>query len=180
MAIRTIWPNLFQGAILFRSTLAFTNKPMPDHTSNKTKTSPSVPSKPPKALPRDYSALPQKPISLKHKKKKPMPKGSKIKQKKDKTSAEKNAPDSWNLEQLPNEVKTAIVAGAESNGLTIPQYLQYLVLHQEDKPTPAQTVTDKLILDRIEAIEERLKQVEQQRGFWSRFWEQVMNDSDAS
>ncbi|MCG7870777.1 MAG: hypothetical protein N0C81_12510 [Candidatus Thiodiazotropha lotti] len=157
---------------------------MTDTTPDNTSSSSSIPSKPPKRPKRDYSALPQKPITLKHKqKKKPTVKKQRPKaqtaQQNAKPSVKKKAHNPWHLEGMSDDVKAAIVASAEREGLSIAQYLEQLVLQQHDTATAGQLLQlDTEIHDRMNAIERRLDRIEEQKGFWGSFWERVMNNQD--
>lgn len=157
---------------------------MTDTTSDNTGPSSNIPSKPPKRPKRDYSALPQKPITLKHKqKKKPPVKKQKPKaptaQQKAKPAVKKKIDNPWHLEGMSDDVKAAIVAAAERDGLSIAQYLEQLVLQQHDTATAGQLLQlDTEIHDRMNAIERRLDRIEEQKGFWGSFWEKVMNNQD--
>ncbi|MET0081191.1 MAG: hypothetical protein ABW119_22280 [Candidatus Thiodiazotropha lotti] len=156
---------------------------MTDTTSDNTGSSSNIPNKPPKRPKRDYSALPQKPITLKHKQKKPTVKkqkpAAKPPQQKAKSTPRKKADNPWHLEGMSDEVKAAIVAGAEREGLPIAQYLEQLVLQQHDTATAGQLLQlDTEIHDRMNAIERRLDRIEEQKGFWGSFWERVMNNQD--
>jgi outer membrane biosynthesis protein TonB len=156
---------------------------MSDTTTDKTTSSSSIPNKPPKRPKRDYSALPQKPITLKHKKKKPTvkkpqssPQPAKTKAK---SSPKKKMDNSWHLEGMSDEVKTAIVARAEREGLSIAQFLEKLVLQQDSSATASQLLQlDTELHDRMNALERRLDQIEKQRGFWGSFWDKVMNNQN--
>jgi hypothetical protein len=156
---------------------------MPDTDIDKTTKASTIPKKPPKRPTRDYSAIPQKPITLKHRKKKPVPSKQKAAakevQQEDIPSPRKNRANPWHLEGISEEAKAAIVAGAEREGLTIAQYLELMALRQDREAVLAQTQSaDPEILSRISAIEQRLERVEKQRGFWGSFWDKVMNDAD--
>jgi hypothetical protein len=156
---------------------------MTDTTTDKTTPSSSIPNKPPKRLKRDYSALPQKPITLKHKKKKPAvkkpqstPQPPKAKAK---ASPNKEMENSWHLEGMSDEVKTAIVAGAEREGLSIAQFLEKLVLQQNSSATASQLLQlDTELHERMNTLERRLDQIEAQKGFWGSFWDRVMNNQE--
>ncbi|MEW8382524.1 MAG: hypothetical protein AB2704_11785, partial [Candidatus Thiodiazotropha taylori] len=85
----------------------------------------------------------------------------------------------WHMAGMTDDVKAAIVAAAERDGLSIAQYLEQLVLQQHDTATAGQLLQlDTEIHDRMNAIERRLDRIEEQKGFWGSFWEKVMNNQD--
>jgi hypothetical protein len=156
---------------------------MSDTDIDKTTKDSAIPKHPPKKPTRDYSAIPQKPITLKQRGKKPVPKkqnaASKEEQQKDLPSPRKNAANPWHLEGISEEAKAAIIAGAESEGLSIAQYLEQLALRKEREAVTFPTqATDPEIHYRISAIEQRLDRMEKQRGFWGSFWDKVINTTD--
>ncbi|MEJ2620095.1 MAG: hypothetical protein P8163_07490 [Candidatus Thiodiazotropha sp.] len=147
---------------------------MTDTTSDKTTDSSSIPNKPPKRPKRDYSALPQKPITLKHKQNKPV-----VKKQKAKPKPKQKIENAWHLEGMSDEVKTAIVAGSDREGLSIAQYLERLVLQQNSTATASQLLQlDTELHERINTLERRLDQIEAQKGFWGSFWDRVMNNQE--
>lgn len=152
---------------------------MSDTDIDKTTT---IPKTPPKKPTRDYSAMPQKPITLKRRKKKPAPtkqrETTKAQPLKDIPSPRKNASNLWNLEGISEEAKATIVAGAEREGLTIIQYLEQVALRQNREAVNQSQLSNTEILNRISSIEQRLDRVEEQRGFWGSFWNRVMNNTD--
>jgi hypothetical protein len=156
---------------------------MSDTDIDKTTKASIIPKKPPKRPTRDYSAIPQKPITLKHRKKKPVATKQKAAakevQQKDIPSPRKNRSNPWHLEGISEEAKAAIVAGAEREGLTIAQYLELMALRQDREAVPVQSQSsDTEVLNRICAIEQRLDRMEEQRGFWGSFWDKVMNNTN--
>ncbi|MES9862240.1 MAG: hypothetical protein ABW157_07855 [Candidatus Thiodiazotropha sp. LLP2] len=156
---------------------------MSDTNSDKTTSASSIPKKPPKRPKRDYSAMPQKPITLKHIEKKPVRTKQKTvsqeQQRASKPTPRKKATNPWHLEGMSDEAKATITAGAESEGLTIAQYLEQMVMQRDREVTPAQVQTpDAETLARINAIEQRLDLIEEQRGFWGSFWDRVMNTKE--
>ena len=148
-----------------------------------------VPDKPPKPLSRDYSALPQKPITLKHKRKKPASSTTRppVKAKpatktqrrtgKKTAATEKKPPTPWNIEGISNEIKQVILAAAEVEGVSVSQWLEQLVTEQMNTPQKEADPGDEQLLRSLQAIEQRLERIEKHRGFWSRFWDQVMDQN---
>ncbi|MBW9271936.1 MAG: hypothetical protein K1566_20030, partial [Candidatus Thiodiazotropha sp. (ex. Lucinisca nassula)] len=131
----------------------------------------------------DYSALPQKPITLKHKQKKATVKKQKPAaqppQQKAKSTAKKKAQNPWHLEAISDQAKATIVAEADRQGLSITAYLEQLVMQQHDTASTGQLLQlDTEIHDRMNALERRLDRIEEQRGFWGSFWDRVMNNQD--
>ncbi|MEW8626033.1 MAG: hypothetical protein AB2551_09795 [Candidatus Thiodiazotropha sp.] len=156
---------------------------MTDTTSDNTSPSSNIPSKPPKRSKRDYSALPQKPITLKHKQKKaPVKKqkpAAKPTQQKAKSTPKKTVDNPWHLEGISDEAKATIVAEADRQGLSIAAYLEKLVLQQHDTASAGQLLQlDTEIHDRMNALERRLDRIEEQRGFWGSFWDRVISNQD--
>jgi hypothetical protein len=156
---------------------------MPDDSSDKSSVTPPIPNKPPKRPQRDYSALPQKPITLKHKAKKTTHKSTKPPAKPGSATSKKKPhpkkpPNPWNIDSMSTEAKQIIQAGAESQGLSIAQWLEALVMNQDRFFHHENEEKEKHLLRSLHEIEQRLDRIEQQRGFWSRFWDQVMNQGD--
>jgi hypothetical protein len=153
---------------------------MTDITTDKTTTAPNIPNKPPKSPERDYSALPQKPITLKHKQKKATVKKQKStaqpSKQKGKSTSNKKTDDSWHLEGVSNEVKATITAEADRQGLSVGAYLEKLIIQQHDTATAGQLLQlDTELHDRINSLERRLDRIEAQKGFWGSFWEKVIS-----
>ncbi|MCU7933132.1 MAG: hypothetical protein KZQ90_20240 [Candidatus Thiodiazotropha sp. (ex Codakia rugifera)] len=159
---------------------------MADKKSNKqTASTTKMPSK--KAV-RDYSALPQKPISLKRiKKKKPTPETqtTTIKSKPSATNkktapktakaVKKRPPNQWNLKGLSDEAKQAVIEEANQRDISITAWIEQLIMSSrnlEDKSIPD---NEQQLTHTLRAIEQRLDRIEQQRGFWSRLWDQAMD-----
>ncbi|MCU7874272.1 MAG: hypothetical protein KZQ91_16145 [Candidatus Thiodiazotropha sp. (ex Lucinoma borealis)] len=137
---------------------------------------------------RDYSAMPQKPISLKRKTKKKLapviqnaairPKPSATNKKtapKAAKAVKKRPPNQWDLKGLPDEAKQAVIEEANQRGMSITDWMEQLIMSSrnlEDKPAP---VNEQQLTNTLHAIEQRLDRIEQQRGFWSRLWDQAMD-----
>lgn len=161
----------------------------------------TIPKKPPKRPSRDYSALPQRPIALKQlgkksaattgkkssikskpgikQKKKPMPKRSPPRVK-------KQPPDQWLLKGISDEAREYAEKEASRQGLTIGEWIEQLILSNRQpagggRRTPAEPETPQTreeITETLHAIEQRLDRMEGRRGFWSRFWDQVMQQAE--
>jgi hypothetical protein len=162
----------------------------------------NIPKKPPRRPARDYSSLPQKPITLKQRgtrktikatgeidtkpgrakkqKKKAMPK-------KALPPAKKQLPEQWLPQGISEEARHYALNEAGRRGITIAEWIEQLIIEhrqsatagssrpQEDSVAP-QARED--ITDALHAIEHRLDQIEERRGFWSRFWDQVMKQAE--
>jgi hypothetical protein len=161
----------------------------------------SIPKKPPKRPTRDYSTLPQRPITLKQAgKKQSTDKASKISADTKTTSpgskkaiAKKAAPqvkrrpnDGWLLKGIAQSTRAYAQQQADAHGRTLEAWLEQLILSQQQSDVKEQvdkTDEDYLkydleqIVDSLSAIEARLERIEDQRGFWSRLWEQAMKQS---
>jgi predicted HNH restriction endonuclease len=161
----------------------------------------SIPKKPPKQPARDYANLPQRPITLKQTgKKKSTGKTAKGSTKtKASTTARKKATkkstvprvkkkpsDQWLLKGISKTTIQYAQEEAERQGLSLEEWIEQLILRHQQSVTSEQVdeayeahIEGDLeqIAETLYAIEQRLDRIEEQRGFWSRFWEQVMNQS---
>ena len=162
---------------------------MPDraHAEKRSKRKASPPKHPPRELPQDYSSLPQKPIKLKSEVTlPPVLKRAKGEQAAPRTP-EKSRPATAKrakrpptpaaarvLEGLSAQAKEAATAAAAKEGLELTVWLERLIMahaqHQDQDHTRTLANIDKS----LETIDERLGRLEDQRGFWSRFWDQFM------
>ena len=142
------------------------------------------PRQPPKEPQQDYSALPQKPIKLKQdvslpdalktgtaKSKKTRRSQPTVKKKTEKPASRKR---SMILEGISQEAKTIATASAEDEGVTLDHWLENLILDQHRAKPGAPDESLEMIAYSLRQIEQRLERLENQRGFWSRFWEQFM------
>ncbi|MCU7904624.1 MAG: hypothetical protein KZQ76_02005 [Candidatus Thiodiazotropha sp. (ex Epidulcina cf. delphinae)] len=155
---------------------------MADDTSDKRPA--PIPKKPPKRPTRDYSTMPQRPITLKGKKKrknaqahpsqtvktKPTATHKKPPPKATKTNKTRPA-QQWSLEKVSAEAKRITQAAADLQGITISEWLEQLIM---DNQRPSSQPTDEQLSNALHTIEQRLDRIEEQRGFWNRFWDQVM------
>jgi hypothetical protein len=146
----------------------------------------SVPKKPPKRPSRDYSNLPQRPITLKQgEKKKRVGMNKKVTPKKAIPRVKKQPANQWLLKGISAEAKQFALDEANRQGVTIGEWVEQLILDHQQPETNEQNKPVELddprerdeILEALYAIEQRLDRIEDQRGFWARFWEQVMNQS---
>ncbi|MES9943635.1 MAG: hypothetical protein ABW080_01610 [Candidatus Thiodiazotropha sp.] len=161
----------------------------------------SIPKKPPKRPSRDYANLPQRPITLKQAKKK---KSLNMKKKSDSKTKQatapkkkavskkaiprvkKQAPNQWLLKGISEEAKQYALNEANRQGVTIGEWIEQLIFDSQEpaaseQDEPAETYfaeEQDEITGALYAIEQRLDRIEDQRGFWARFWEQVMKQSE--
>ncbi|MES9817207.1 MAG: hypothetical protein ACH255_08575 [Candidatus Thiodiazotropha sp.] len=149
----------------------------------------TAPNKPPKRPARDYSALPQRPITLKHsKKKKPASKTKKSSPNKIPSPAsKKKAPprkavprvkkkpaNQWLLKGISETARQYAQEEANRRGVPIGAWIEQLILSSRQVPDESQTDDQREeITEVLHAIEQRLDKIEEQKGFWRRFWEQV-------
>jgi hypothetical protein len=161
----------------------------------------NVPKKPHKRPTRDYSTLPQRPITLKQASKKksvtkkhkhsPKAKPTTAQRKKATTKSaipqmKKKPSGQWLLKGISESTRQYAQEEAERQGLTLEAWIEQLILsHQQPVVSEQEEETNEAyiegdleqIAESLFAIEQRLDRMEEQRGFWSRFWEQVMNQS---
>ncbi|PVV16681.1 MAG: hypothetical protein B6D77_00670 [gamma proteobacterium symbiont of Ctena orbiculata] len=161
----------------------------------------SIPKKPPKRPSRDYTNLPQRPITLKQAEKK---KSLNMKKKSDSKTKQatapkkkavpkkaiprvkKQAPNQWLLKGISEEAKQYALNEANRQGVTIGEWIEQLIFDSQEpaaseQDEPAETYIAEEqdeITGALYAIEQRLDRIEDQRGFWARFWEQVMKQSE--
>ncbi|MES9969692.1 MAG: hypothetical protein ABW092_06625 [Candidatus Thiodiazotropha sp.] len=163
----------------------------------------SIPKKPPKRPSRDYANLPQRPITLKKarkktsvkKKKQPEIKARHAPAPKKKVTAKKTIPrvkkqslNQWLLKGVSEETKQYALDEANHQGVTIGEWIEQLILDyqeseydQQNEPveTDIPQQQDEIVAA-LYAIEQRLDRIEDQRGFWARFWEQVMKQDKSN
>jgi hypothetical protein len=161
----------------------------------------AIPKKPPGRPARDYSNLPQKPISLKQlgTKKKLNSAGKteaksgpatkqkkKVMPKKPVPRVKKRHPDQWPPQGISEEARAYARNQADRQGVSVGEWLERLIIdHRQsatgDRQTPAETDTREPpdeITETLHAIEQRLDRIEERRSFWSRFWDQVMKQAE--
>ncbi|MES9835803.1 MAG: hypothetical protein AB2637_05530 [Candidatus Thiodiazotropha sp.] len=160
-----------------------------------------IPKKPPRRPSRDYTNLPQRPITLKPLKKKrplPTPKKASVKSKsavtrkkraapkKSLPRARKQAAGQWLLKGISEETKQYALEEAGRRGVTIGEWIEQLIINHR-QPVAADTEaageidlpqSQEELSETLHAIEERLDRIEERRGFWSRFWDQVMKQAE--
>jgi hypothetical protein len=158
---------------------------MPDKSQEtKSATRRQRPKQPPKEPQQDYSALPQKPIKLKQdvslpdalktgtaKSKKTSRRKPTVKKKTENTASRRR---SVILEGISQEAKTVATASAENEGVTLDHWLENLILDQHRAKPAVPKESLEMIARSLRQIEQRLERLENQRGFWSRFWDQFM------
>jgi predicted HicB family RNase H-like nuclease len=170
------------------------DKSSSDHPGN-------IPKKPPKRPTRDYSTLPQRPITLKQaSKKKSVKKKRKVSaeskpatapvkkavSKKAMPKVKKKPSGQWLLKGISESTRQYAQEEAERQGLTLEAWIEQLILsqlqpdssEQDDESNEVYIEGDlEQIAESLFAIEQRLDRMEEQRGFWRRFWEQVINQA---
>ncbi|MBT3092778.1 MAG: hypothetical protein KME58_07765 [Candidatus Thiodiazotropha sp. (ex Lucina pensylvanica)] len=155
-----------------------------------------TPKQPPKRPARDYSALPQRPITLKHSKKKKsasktikssankMPSSASKKKappKKAVPRVKKKPANRWLLKGISETTRQYAQEEANRQGVAIGEWIERLILSSQRSATGSQQVPDESqtddqqeeIAEALHAIEQRLDKIEEQKGFWRQFWEQV-------
>ncbi len=139
---------------------------------------------------RDYSTLPQKPIKLKdeidlhpalksaeteHKSAQATPPLAKPRRKKP-TIPKTPAPKTPTLiDSLSPEAREILQRAASTSGLEPLAWLDQLVRQSPQTDHRPPTSDNRELLQMLHKIDERLLRLEDQRGFWSRFWDQFMN-----
>ncbi|MEJ2460190.1 MAG: hypothetical protein P8098_00985 [Candidatus Thiodiazotropha sp.] len=157
---------------------------MPDtpQAEKPTKRKASTPRQPPKELPQDYSSLPQKPIKLKSDVSlPPVLKRSADKQQTTKSSTPSpTKPKKRKPTQRPTKVladlspqaREIVIAAAAEQKMEPITWLEQLIMESQQHEAPV--IETDTIANSLQMIEQRLARLEDQRGFWSRFWEQFM------
>ncbi|MCU7936186.1 MAG: hypothetical protein KZQ99_15135 [Candidatus Thiodiazotropha sp. (ex Dulcina madagascariensis)] len=158
---------------------------MADDTSDKRPA--PTPKKPSKRPTRDYSALPQRPITLKGKNKRKNAQAHPRETVKDKPAATRKksppkatktdktrAAQAWSLKKISAEAKQIAQEGADLQGITVDEWLEQLIMASQRPAPPPPQPSDEQLSNALRAIEQRLDRLEEQRGFWNRFWDQVM------
>jgi len=137
---------------------------------------------------QDYSELVQKPITLKkdigglvrpgEKRLQPSevePAPPPVPVKKKQASAKKrNASTSvqWTLRGVSASAKEVAVNAASEDGVTLHEWLERAI-YQAASASPGPAEPDRMLLDALEDIRQRLERVEQQSGFFYRIWEHL-------
>ncbi|MET0068056.1 MAG: hypothetical protein ABW076_17050 [Candidatus Thiodiazotropha sp.] len=139
----------------------------------------------PKGLSRDYSSVPQKPIKLKDevslhpalkgepsetdntRKHTPPPRRSRKKPAAAKPVAL--------FDGLSPEAREIILNAANTAGLEPLAWLDRFVCESSQIDANVQRPDNAELMRMLQTMDERLQRLEDQRGFWSRFWEQFMN-----
>jgi hypothetical protein len=149
------------------------------------------PTHPPKLPQRDYSALPQKPITLKREIN--APPALKQPEQKHKTRRETVTqkesiprPKSAKAKQLPPanpwaqlgispETEAMAISAAQRDGVTVGEWLEQVILqHTSEAQPPPPAEIENGLAESLKSIDERLGRLENHRGFWIRFWDRFM------
>jgi hypothetical protein len=144
------------------------------------------PKQPPKAPQQDYSALPQKPIKLKTDVSLPpvLKKGTAKRRntsketvptakKRKRTSPPRKAVQVF--DDLSAEARKLALNAASDSGLEPIAWLEGLIRNTQQNHRAEETPSNAELLHMLQKIDQRLQRIENQRGFWSQFWEQYMN-----
>jgi hypothetical protein len=176
---------------------------MTSKTDAEKPSDPTAPGSPRKSPQRDYSSLPQRPIKLKKgvdlpdalkqeptkPKTKPAPKRKakkaeriptpKKKRKQNNQPKESPAPTELTINGLSLEAKRIATEAAAQEGISANDWLERLI--RQSIQTPQKTDQPKTSEENLSAalhsIDQRLVHLEQQKGFWARFWDQFMEQS---
>ena len=167
---------------------------MPDEKHQHESTSDDaipLPTRPPKQPRKDYSALPQKPITLKREvstspalkkreppskrkagtRTEPIPKPKSVKAKRPATPP----PSPWAQLDLSPKANAAALSAAQQEGITLSEWLEQVILQHTAEQAPAQPAeVESELAESLKSIDERLGRLENQRGFWLRFWDRFM------
>lgn len=143
----------------------------------------------------DYSARPQRPITLKRgvrtppvlKKEAPPKKQTKPKKRLSSTVTEKKAKktggtstaNQWILRGISPATKNIALTAAKQEGIKVSDWLESVIIKSTQPYNQAlRTSTEEAHLSTtLKSIDERLQRLEQQKGFWARFWDQFMEQS---
>jgi hypothetical protein len=139
----------------------------------------------PKKTPhKDYSSLPQKAIKLKSdvtlppvlKRDAPVPRKEKTKSPAPakKTNIRKSSRPGDPVDGISLQAREIALAGAAEKGVSLSQWLESLILHAHQAPPTETSEAFNEIRQSLRMIEQRLERIENQKGFWSRFWDQFM------
>ena len=139
----------------------------------------------PKAPSQDYSSLPQKPIKLKDEVtlppalkreagKQTAPKAAipKPKKRRNKPSVRKSPSV---LDGLSVEARELVSQAAERTGMDPLAWLEQVIRNSPMSNRPEHATDSSELMQMLHRIDQRLEKLEDQRGFWSRFWDQFMN-----
>ncbi|MCU7844345.1 MAG: hypothetical protein KZQ93_10955 [Candidatus Thiodiazotropha sp. (ex Monitilora ramsayi)] len=169
------------------------NKPDGEKTANT-----SVPpaKNPPKSPKKDYSSLPQKPIKLKKDvdvptalrrnstkppskkaRDKSLPTPKKPRKPTTDKSRARNA-NQWTLRGISAEAKAIAMNAATQEDIKVSEWLERLIM-QSVQPQQKEGIgiTEDELSATLHSIDTRLERLEQQKGFWARFWDQFMDQS---
>ncbi|MCU7811730.1 MAG: hypothetical protein KZQ77_10910 [Candidatus Thiodiazotropha sp. (ex Notomyrtea botanica)] len=143
----------------------------------------------------DYAARPQRPITLKSgvrtppvlKKEAPSKKQAKPKKRSSSTATEKKAKkaggtstaNQWILRGISPATKNIALTAAKQEGIKVSEWLENVIdkSTQPDQQAMRTSPEETHLLTTLKSIDERLQRLEQQKGFWARFWDQFMEQS---
>lgn len=167
---------------------------MPDdkhqHESTSEESLP-LPTHPPKLPQRDYSSLPQKPITLKREvkaspalkraeqknktKRKTVTKKESIPRPKSAKAKQPPPANPWALLGVSPEAEAMATSAAQRDGVTVGEWLEQVILqHTSEAQPPAPAEIESGLAESLKSIDERLGRLENHRGFWIRFWDRFM------
>jgi hypothetical protein len=130
---------------------------------------------PPKTPQQDYSSLPQKTIKLKPDVTLPPV----LKQGAKKTRETKPPPTPAKrptkvVDDISPQAREIAIAAAAQEGVALNIWLENLII-QSQQVAPDSSPEDRDdMMQSLQEIKQRLQQIENKKGFWSRFWEQFM------
>jgi len=173
------------------------NHPQPDRQHMPDKKKPSeltpeasipTPKRPPKQPRMDYTTLPQKPITLKHEVQSPAVLKQAAKKTKRRPHTRSNPTDTsktvkkktphavnqWDLNGISPEAREKALAAAAKAGINLDAWIERLILQGESSANIASDEKETAISESLKSIDERLDRLENQRGFWVRFWDRFM------
>ena len=84
-------------------------------------------------------------------------------------------PNPWAQLGLSHEAEAAAVAAARQAGVTPGEWLEQVIHQHTAEEAPAQPAeVESELAESLKSIDERLGRLENQRGFWLRFWDRFM------
>lgn len=139
----------------------------------------------PKKTPKkDYSSLPQKSITLKSgvtvppvlKRDAPEPRKGRPKEPAPakKASSRKPSRPEDPVEGISQRAREIALATAAEEGVSLDKWIENRILHARQAPPSETSEAFNEIRQSLRMIELRLERIENQKGFWSRFWDQFM------
>jgi len=139
----------------------------------------------PKKTPKkDYSSLPQKSIKLKSdvtlppvlKRNAPEPRKGRPKEPAPakKAGSRKSSPPENPFDGISQQARETALAAAAEAGVSLNTWVENLILDARQAPPTESSEAFNEIRQSLQMIEQRLERIENQKGFWSRFWDQFM------